>query len=343
MHFLLYFHPYGMRAKKQYDFFEKQPLKVFFNDEFQMLGFVKTARQIAKNTWEVHCEDIISILEDIPYHGGLFKNVLASEVISDIFTIAKIDFGYSGNVAEKNQKLSGYIPFTTCREALLQVLFAIQARIDVYGGDVPTVKEHSYDTIAQHIPLRRIMQGQSFSDEKRVEAVELTSHSYKAISEETIVYSATDDGTGENIFIKFDEPLHDLSITNGDILESGVNFAIINANNDCVLIGKKYKHTTQTKRMGKNSAQSDANVVSITDATLISNSNVDFVLEKCYDWYVKNQQTHMRIVQSPNDTSVNLGDKLTYDTEYLGSKEGILIEQRYNLNGGVVIKEAVLK
>ena len=43
------------------------------------------------------------------------------------------------------------------------------------------------------------------------------------------------------------------------------------------------------------------------------------------------------------DQSVNVGDKIQAETEYLGVVSGRLIKQSFNLNGNIIVKEAVLK
>ena len=43
------------------------------------------------------------------------------------------------------------------------------------------------------------------------------------------------------------------------------------------------------------------------------------------------------------DKAVNVGENINAETEYLGVVSGRLIKQSFNLNGNIIIKEAVLK
>ena len=43
------------------------------------------------------------------------------------------------------------------------------------------------------------------------------------------------------------------------------------------------------------------------------------------------------------DKGVNVGENINAETEYLGVVSGRLIKQSFNLNGNIIIKEAVLK
>ena len=359
------------KSDMEYSFQAKQPLSVYFNGELKATTFVKASTRKAKRLWSVQSEDYIGLMDSVPYCGGIYNNVKAVDILSDIFTTAKVPY-----VVDKSfsyATVTGYIPFTTCREALMQVAFAIQAAVDTSNSKfvkVFVLKEY----VEQTIPLERIMQGQNFSDEEFVTGVEVAVHSYKPITEAIDVYDATESGTGQNIFVKFNEPLHDLSITNGTITESGTNFAVINANSGCMLTGKKYEHTTQTKRKSNPVvlANEVEKIVAIDNATLVSRYNIDNVLNKCYNWLINVNSINLKIVEGkhieygnvykygqnkygmfkygqkkPNiityDMPVSVGEIIQAETEYLGVVGGRLIKQSFNLNGNIIVKEAVLK
>lgn len=343
------------KADVEYSFQAKQPLSVYFNGNLISTIFIRTSRRKAKRLWEVQGEDYIGLMDSVPYFGGIYNNALAIDILNDIFNVAKIPFEIEDNF--QNLTVSGYIPYGTCRTALMQVAFAIQAIVDTSNSAV--VKIYSLkDEIKQTIPLNRIMQGQSFVDEETVTGVEVKAHTYRPISETIDVYSAEDSGTGENIFVTFNEPLYDLSIVNGEILESGANYSIINANANCVLSGKKYEHTMTTKR--KNNplvlASDIEKIASIENATLVSPSNIDNVLEKCYNWLVRVNQINLKIVEGKHvsdgektpkeityDATTNVGDLITTKTEYLGDITGRIIKQTFSLAGGIIIKDTVLR
>lgn len=359
------------KSDMEYSFQAKQPLSVYFNGELKATTFVKKSTRKAKRLWSIQSEDYIGLMDSIPYYGGIYTNKNAVELLTDIFTVAKVP--YSIDAVFADAVVTGYIPYTTCRDALMQVAFAIQAVVDTSNSDVVKVFALE-DDVKQTIPLNRIMQGQNFADEETVTGVEVAVHSYKPIIETVDVYDANESGTGQNIFVKFSEPLHDLSITNGEIVSRGTNYAVINANEGCILQGQKYEHTTQTRR--KNNpvvlASEIEKVVSVENATLVSQYNIDNVIEKCYNWLIKTKQTNLKIVEgkhvqygeaikwgekkwggfkwgsyNPNivtyDQSVNVGENIQAETEYIGVVSGRLIKQTFNLNGNIVVKDAVLK
>jgi hypothetical protein len=116
-------------------------------------------------------------------------------------------------------------------------------------------------------------------------------------------------------------------------------------------------------------------VVSVESATLVSQYNIDTIIDKCYNWLIKTNTTNLKIVEGkhvqygepykygtglkygsgikyggkhPNivtyDEPVNIGDKINAETEYLGVLQGKRnIKQSFNLNGNILVKKAVLK
>lgn len=369
-----------------YSFQTRQPLSVRFNDVLLATMFVKTSKRTAKFLWDINSEDYISLMNNVSYVGGIYTDKNAGELLEDIFAVAKVPYYIADELY--NMTLSGYIPYTTCREALMQVCFASLSVVNTANTDVVEVKKLE-DDVKQSIPLARIMQGQNFDNADTVTGVELTAHTYSPSSETTEIYTAEDSGTGENILVKFSEPMHTLKIgyinsndkfiadaSYGDIISYGSNYAYINANENCVLQGRSYKHI-QTVRNLKNPvvlASETENIMSITDATLVSADNVDKVLNNAYNWLTKVDSTNLKIVigkdvkrethtvkwgELPwgkfkwgqtiiNETvtdqeDVNLGEVIEAETEYLGNVSGRLIQQSFNLNGNIVVKECVIK
>lgn len=367
------------KTDREYNFQKKQPIKTYFNDSIKAVSFIKKATQTSKNTYKIQCEDYIGMLDSVPFAGGIYTGLVQDnvyEVLEGLFNKAQIPFEMDESLT--HLMLRGYIPYTTCREALMQIAFAIQAVVDTSNSEKVRILPLQ-ETVSQEIPLRRIMQGQSFEDEDVVTAVEITSHRYIRTEETIDVYKAEENGTGENIFIKFSEPLHDLTITNGSFAINDYgneikhpNYAVINANENCVLAGKKYEHLTQIHRKDNplTLANDVENVISINNATLVSGGNIDNILDKCYNWLVKNKNINLKIVEGRQivyktarygsgkygagvygelgnvteyDQSVNVGDKIRVETKYLGVLEGTVIKQSFSLNGNKIIKDCVVR
>ena len=344
----------------EYSFQERQSVEVYFNDKLRSTSFIKTAKRKSQNEWSVQAEDYIGIMSNSVFYGDVYSNKNAVELIKEIFNTANVPYHISDL---SNETVNGYIPYTNCREALIQVAFAVGAVVDTSNSDVVNVFKLS-DKISQEIPLDRIFQGQTFDEESKITAIEVTSHKYEQSDKVVEAYTNKDGGNIDNVFVKFSQPLHNLTITNGSIVESGTNYAIINANNGCKLAGKSYEHTqTVLKKENPVLTITDMpNVISVSNATLVSSDNVANILEKCYNYYEQNDRVNLKIVegkrkaryggikygiatynQVTDDIPTNVGEKITCQSEYLGDINGIIVKQTYNLNGGIIVKDTQMK
>lgn len=325
------------KTVKDFSFERKQPLRVLMNDNLVAKTFITSATRKSARVWNVSAEDYIGFLADTPYKGGIYSGANACELIEDIFAVAKVPVSISEDLGEKT--VTGYIPYSNCRDALLQIALAIGAVVDTSYSDEVVVYALT-DDVSQTVEKARIMQGQTISDASRVTAVEVMSHSYAKGTETITAYESESSGSGDGILVVFTEPLYDLTITNGEILESGNNYAQINANENCVLSGKKYVHTSSVKRRENplTLASDTENVVSVQSATLVSKDNVDSVLDMCYNYYTSPGTINANIVERRTDTPIKVGDEIAVETEYSGTLSGRVVRQSFALVGGIVIK-----
>ena len=353
-------------------FFEQsQPMRAYFDEQLKSVTFVSSSRRKSKTMWAVETEDYIGTMGGAYFHGGVYSSRNAFDLMEEIFAVSKVP--HQIDDALRTKTVSGYIPYTTCRDALAQVLFAIQAVADT--SNVEYVKVFSLnDTNTQKIPLERIVQGQEFSDSQTVTSVEVFAHRYDKTDEEITAYES-ESGEATPLLITFQEPLHDLNIVNGEIKEHSENHAVITANAGCVLTGKKYKHTTVTK--AKNNTNillyDSQNIVSVQSATLVTEDNVDIILDSCYNYYVNNKTINLKIIDGKHelknaiyrygeikygeiryggrridpiveyDTPTTVGEVVSCETGYLGVLDGRILKQTFSLNGGIIIKDTVIK
>lgn len=378
-----------LNSKKitDFSFASEQKIQVSFNGNHISTNFIKSAKRKSKNVVEINCENYISKLEEVDFVGGIYKDEPVKNILMNISSVSGVPFEIDS--VFDNINVSGYIPYTDCRNALMIVAFSVQGVVDASNSDF--VKFVSLkDDFKQTIPKNRIKRGQSFDYSKKIEGVELVVCSYGESRQPVYLYKAETDGVGNNIKVVFSEPAKNLKIgyieedengkevfvensLAGNILESGTNYAIINAYENCVLKGNSYfVSKQQIKKTTENRQTNNKNIVSIGDVTLIESNNIDKILNSCYNYLVKRRTINVEIVEGkhviygepikygekkygefkygekhPNtiyyDMPVNLGDNLYSETEYLGIVDGRLIEQNFNLNGNIIVKKAVLK
>ena len=321
----------------EYSFQQKQPLTVYFNGNLLLTTFVSKSSRKSKMLWSVQSEDYIGSLDDIRFPGGIYVNQNACEIIEEISALTNIPFEIEDTF--RNSTVSGYIPYTSCRDALMQVCFAIKAAVNTFGSS--TVKIFSLSqNVSQIIPNERIYQGQSSEETETITSVSLVEHQYTESTENVEIYKAESGTSNAEMLITFSEPLHSLSITNGEILKDesgkrkcGANYAYIKANEGCVLSGKKYKHTEirHTKRNPVVAVSDIPKDVEIKNATLVSSENANTLLEYIYAWLSKTESVRAKIVDGMKEIIVNAA---VYN-------EAVYNKVRYNGRGGIIYENDI--
>lgn len=365
------------KTEMEYSFLKKQPLNVYFNDKLIATTFVTKSVRKTQKMWEIQSEDYIGVLDGISFPGGIYSNKDAVQLLQEIFASAKVPCDISTEFA--GLTVTGYIPYTTCREALMQVAFAIKAVVDTSNSELVKVFKLS-DDIKDVIPKERVYEGQTPEYSDTVTSVTLTAHTYTESTESIEAYNANESGIGDEVLVRFSEPLHSLSIVKGTILSDeggnariGANFAYIKALDGCVLTGKKYTHTETVFRKDNPIVSVDdlPKSVDVKDATLVSADAAKSILEHCFQWLTKTETLKTKIVEGfkitkhggakygravygktkygepeykvrTDDIPVNVGDMVKISREYLPEFTGRITEATYNLNGNIIAKEVVL-
>lgn len=355
-----------------YFFQTRQPLSIYANDDLQSTLFIKNTKKQSKNIWNIQSEDYIGIMDGISFYGGVYENKNAVELLTEIFDVAKVPFEIEDIF--KNETVTGYIPFTTCRNALMQVLFAIGAVASTANSDIVKIFEIK-DEISQTIPFSRIRQGQSIEAIAKVTELVVSYHSYIQTSETVTLYDAQKSGAGENILVSFSDPVWSVNLTGqGSVQEYGANYAIITIGEDGVLTGQKYKHLTATKSK-KNPLVLPTDIdnpVKISSATLVSKDNIDKVIEKCYNYYDNISTIKSKIIDGKHitggdiirygqmkygtfkyrdktpkvityDQPIKLGEKIAQQIESFETASGIIESLSFNLVGESIVKDTIMK
>lgn len=350
---------------KGINFQKKQGFKVFFNGEMLSKTFAKSIKRKSETIWDISSEDYIGILESVPFYGGIYNGKMSLELIEEIFNTAHVP--YSVDYGVEDIPLHGHIPITNCREALMQIAFAASFEVDTTNSGVVRIFQIKNSDKKKIIPLSRVLGDQTFSDEDKPTTVELVAHSYAEDDEEITAYDAQEIGVGANVFVSFAQPLHHLTIINGQIIQSGSNYAVINAEEGCLLTGKTYKHTetVQTKKREDLLAGELEKTVSIASATLVSRYNVDKLINLCYNYIVNNVDVNFKVVEGwelqktlfgsaiygqdllgfsvKNSEKINVADFVKIQSRYLGNLDAIVTKQTFNLNGGILAKQTTAR
>lgn len=309
-------------------FQKKQPISVYLDNVLLGMFFIDEGTRTSKNIYEVSANDYKGILDVNTFYGGLYNEVLAGDIIKDIFKNEDIPLEIDINTA--NTLLSGYLPICTKREALVQVLMATcsvctTARTNKF-------KIMKLPTITTDIPADRIMMGGSVKNTTKVTSVKITIHNYVKKSESQELYKGTL-LRGDNI-VQFSNPCDvsaNVTISGGTLKELYTNYCIINVDSDSeiTVTGYIYEDNTTEKEMTDPNALTGkaSEVREITDCTLISNLNYEVVLKNVYDYYMLNSSLESDIVILDEQ----VGDFVTLHTQWSGDKQGRIEQLDYDI------------
>lgn len=333
---------------------ENDALEIYFNDRLLDLVFVKSAKQKAENIWRISAEDYVGGMSDVVFAGGQYEADSAVDVLQSIFATANVP--YEIDDAFENAVVTGSLAQMSCRDALMQVCFAIGAVADTTGRKNVAVFPLD-DTIPDDpLPSSRIMIEQDAEDEKQVSEVDIVVPTFVETNNEQTIFTAQNPAdNGKTFIVNLSEPMYNFHTPTGldsyiifDASKTTAYTVVFSVDftgylGDSVdIIGKKYdiRNATYTK---SNAAAKKQNVVSIEDAGLVSVDNVDDALDRVYNYYVGSRNVNTRIVDGRNDEPTAVGEIVEIPTKFGETFLGRIVKQSYGLNGGILVKESVVR
>lgn len=230
---------------------------------------------------EFKAVSIIGLLDGVPYNGGMY-NTDAAQFASELLQ----GYNYELHPDLQNEHIEGYLPQTTLRRALQEFAFSLSAVIDTSRSDVirifpPPSRPSSL------IGKNRKFAKNSVKIRPLITGVQVTAHSYKPTTEEVILFD--DELPVGRHRISFNEPMHDLYCTPAIIVDSGVNFAVIDVDveGEVMLVGKGYisVKTIHSYDSENIPANAETNILKVSQATLVSNKTAPRIAKRILSYY----------------------------------------------------------
>jgi hypothetical protein len=284
------------------------------------------------------CVDLIGVLDTVPYYGGLWATgeITVSELLEDMFTA--IDTPYDLDVELYDIPVVGWIPVTTYREALQQIAFMAGASVSCSRSGVVQIYKSilASDTWTGEYSITKAMKGmeQSLTLKVLVTGVEVTSHNYVENTTSTELYNGTLDAGTHTIV--FNVPVHGLEITGASISTSGANYATIVVAESGVVVLSGLGYTDTSKVYGVYTTGLEANVktnvLTVSNATLVNESNVLTIANKVYNYY---QQRYLQKIKMYAPI-IEPGKSATVSTLYNQEILGTIEKMTTSLTGGFV-------
>lgn len=257
------------------------PFSIYRNEVLLGKFFVNTSTSNTDKTlYSLKVNDYINTLQSQTYLGGLYTNKTVSSLIAEI--LGSIPYTLDSTLGAKT--VSGYLPIVDKREALRQVAFSVNALVDTSRSDTIQIKPLP-TTIARTIPASEIVSIQTTEENisTKIELLTKSIVSKKSFDADDLFEGKLAGGTTSVIF---DSPKFDLSITNGSINSSNLNYAIITGTGTTTTLkGKEYQEAeSTTTKLNPYVVTTDVEKIENYETTLTCNTpiinNLNFVRYK---------------------------------------------------------------
>lgn len=258
--------------------------------------YMASVKRAGKYTYEISCTSAIGLLDNATHYGGLYTGQPMPEVLADL--VGGL-VAYTVDPLFDAVSVYGWLPVGTRRENLHQLLFAVGASVKK-NGDGTLYFTVLDDSAPAALEEDRLFLGGSVDYQTPATSVAVTEHAYTAFEADKEATLFEGEAAAEpittpkgaavsGVLVTFRGPMHDLTIDNGEILESGVNYAVIAQSSGCKLVGKEYTHTTRIITRGgakvRGMVDRKDNEVTVTNATLVSLANSENVADRVLAYY----------------------------------------------------------
>ena len=267
--------------------FAKNDKVEYFRDGRRVgVYYLQTVERVGSDAYTLSALSALGRLITMRHVGGIYTGQTVAEVVPQICGPVEVMI----ESVYASRKLYGYLPYSnpdtktgngrSARDNLSQVLFAIGASLGVDENGVMRV-EKLWDGVSATITADQINEDScSTVYETPVSAVEITEHQWVKSGAAVSLF----DGTAEEgTLVTFSDPAYDLVGSGVTVRESGANYAILSAGTG-TLTGKSYNHLTRIVRRTVTDGVEE-NVVTVSDATLVSLTNSVDVAKRMADYY----------------------------------------------------------
>ena len=267
--------------------FAKNDKVEYFRDGRRVgVYYLQTVERVGSDAYTLSALSALGRLITMRHVGGIYTGQTVAEVVPQICGPVEVMI----ESVYASRKLYGYLPYSnpdtrtgngrSARDNLSQVLFAIGASLGTDENGVMRV-EKLWDGVSATITADQINEDACATVyETPVSAVEITEHQWVKSGADISLF----DGTAEEgTLVTFSEPAYDLVGNGVTVLESGDNYAILSAGTG-TLTGKRYNHLTRIVRRTVTDGVEE-NVVTVSDATLVSLTNSVDVAKRMADYY----------------------------------------------------------
>lgn len=327
-----------------YKFFQpKQKIIVRekIDDELVEMGtfYLDTQSSLSETQISFHAIDALGILDKSQFKKGkIYEDVLAGDIIAEIMDSAGWeDYTVSSEIA--SVRMSGHIPICSHRQALQQVVFALRAVADCSRSDKIKIYRQSRN-VTYRVKRDRIFIGGNIQVKNYISDVEITTHHYELKNEETKIFDGTlQEGLNE---ITFSQPSVISSLSAGTVIESGVNYAVIQmqSQGSCIVMGKQYEDRTSTYVTSDPyiPAGETRKSIQVPSATMVTKDNVYLLAESLFNYYSLRKQANKKILLN----NEKVGEWIDIQSQQGMYVNGGIEKQVIDLTGGFISELSII-
>ena len=320
-----------------YLFQKSQPIDLYKGDKLYSSFFLKSSTRDNKHMYNVVCEDPVGFLDSIMYLGGMYgmyfegeyaEGITFEELITDIMKDEYFNFEIADDLKQK--VIYGYLPYVSKRKALQQACMAVGAVCDPARHSV--IRFYSADSDVNedvYIQNENIIKGGKIITGEYITKLNISEHSYEASeASETVYRGKVPQGVQTLIFKKpvvlesVKTNLEEYEEGTAEIIKISYNYMIVNCHSDKfrlkvdanVYEDVPYVRTFIPDKLPYGCADKE---LSITDATLITEENIDEVAERQLNICKNNKTFETDLIVDNN----KCGDNVIMNTEWEGQKK----------------------
>lgn len=248
----------------------------FWNGNLVGKYYLQKMARMGRARYKLEATSAVGLLIQSQHLGGMYFGTAAGDVFADI--LKNVDYEIDDDVA--NATVRGHLPIASRRDNLQQLLFVTGGALLTDSTGTMKISTLS-DEIKGSINAHRCYLGGSVEENEKPSAVQVTEHNFfqAAGTEPEDIYEDSFSGRST---VKFQQPYYDLQCDGGTIIESGANYAVIEANGIVKLTGKPYSHIERAVYAGDNT--DNTRIRTVTNATMANPQIAQALAMRVYDY-----------------------------------------------------------
>ena len=314
------------------------PVTWTHNGQLLAVMYLTSCARIGKYKFRLTCVSGVGLIAEARHYGGLYSNVQFGDLLSDIIGGA-FQYQVDSNIA--SIPIYGWLPIDTRRGNLRRLLTSSGVVIRTNAQGLPWFTSPVTADPAS-IPDSSIEMGGSVDYPTPYQAVKITEHAFAALPTDLLKTLFDGESASEPLIspagvamngtlVTFSEPMHDLTIENGTIMESGVNYAVLGQSPGCTLTGLVYSHTKRIITAGALTATEQA-TKRLDDNALVNLFNSENVAERWYQYYSSPRTVNISAVWNGSQA----GDAVSFSDPYDDPIIGLVSSMDFRLSATIM-------